>query len=230
MLARMRLFSATLIVALCLGFTQNVQALTFTLNNWNDPVLDASSDAVNVDVSTVDGFTQLAVYWFDGNSGLTAIGIDQFAYHGVTATVSFAPESWTSPPPSEGFTYGGVQNMDGFGSFYAKGADPGGTLGTSFANRIIFTLNSDVTSLFTSDTQFAAHVRYGDGCSGFVSGRTAEGNATSSCGSSVPEPTSLLFLGVALAAIGIWRRKAARWKNSGSGCGGVQGIRLRTIG
>lgn len=209
-LAGKRFFVATLMAALCLGLAQNTNAVTFALNNWNDPVLDASSDAVNVDVSTVDGFTQLDVYWVDGNSGLTAIGIDQFAYDGVTAAVSDAPGSWTPPPASAGFTYIGVQNMDGFGSFSAKGADPGGTLGTSFANRIIFTLNSNVTSSFTSDTQFAAHVRYGDGCSGFVSGRTAEGNATSSCGSSVPEPTSLLLLGVALAGIVIWRRKAAR--------------------
>jgi hypothetical protein len=210
MLAGARFFLATLMVALCLGFAPNVQALTFTLNNWNDPVLDASTDAVKVDVATVSGFTQIDVYWFAGDSGLTAIGIDQFAYDGVTAMVSSEPASWIPPPPSAGFTYGGVQNMDGFGSFYAKGQDPGGTLGTSFANRIIFTLNSDVTSSFTSNTQFAAHVRYGDGCSGFVSGRTAEGNATSSCGSSVPEPASLLLLSAGLAGIGIWRRKAGK--------------------
>jgi hypothetical protein len=200
----MRIFVATLVVALCLGFAQNVQALTFTLDNWNDPVLDISTDAVKVDVATVSGFTQLDVYWVNGDSGLMAIGIDQFAYDGVTATVSSAPASWT------GFTYGGVQNMDGFGSFYAKGQDPGGTLGTSISNRIIFTLNSNVTSSFTSGMQFAAHVRYGEGCSGFVSGRTAEGNETSSCGSSVPEPVSLLLLGAGLAGIGIWRQKSTK--------------------
>src|SRR5262245_56771528 len=55
----------------------SAHAISFDLNNWNDPVLDASTDKVTVDVTTTGGITTLVFTWVSGNSGLTAIGMDK---------------------------------------------------------------------------------------------------------------------------------------------------------
>lgn len=171
-------------------------AALFTLNNWNDPFLDLSTDSVTVDVTTVGSNTQLIVTWVAGNSGLTAIGIDQFFYDSNTTCCSTAPASWTAPPPSEGFDSTGVFTADGFGTFETRGASPGGTLLT-----ITFVLNG-LASTLDSASDFAVHVRYGNDCSGFVSGRTdGTDGGTSPCGV-VPEPGTLLLLGSGLLGLG----------------------------
>lgn len=182
-------------------------AVSFDLTNWNDPVLDASTDKVTVDVTTAGGITTLVVHWVSGNSGLTAIGIDQFFYDS-TVTVATAPATWTAPPASEGFDYTGTFTADGFGSFETRGADPGGTLLT-----ITFVLSGDASTALNSADDFAAHVRYENDCSGFVSGdgRGGTNNTTSNCGSTqVPEPSTLLLLGSGLLGLGLWGRKRFR--------------------
>jgi hypothetical protein len=91
--------------------------------------------------------------------------------------------------------------MDGFGSFTHRLHGPGDTGG--IVSALLFTLSgSSVFPFSGSGAQFAAHVRYGNGCSGFASNAGAVNNSVGSnanCAQSVPEPASFLLLGVALA-------------------------------
>lgn len=174
-----------------------------SLSNWNVTELNTSGDYIDVLVGTnAQGNTTLTIQWVPGAANsLTAIGIDMFGFSSTTSVLS-CPTGWSCNK--------GSQNMSAFGWFTQFEKDPGGTGGIS--SPIVFVLNGSATLTSNSQgAQFAAHVRYGNNCSGFVSDGTASSASTSNgdCGgvSQVPEPSTLLLLGGGLFSLGLLRKR-----------------------
>jgi len=194
-----------MVVGLLLGMVAQsgpAYAISYDLTNWNETNLDASTDKVTVDVTTSSGFTTLVFTWVSGNSGLTAIGMDKIGYDSTVGCCGLGTTSGWGP-------FGGSGNEDGFGSFLQTGMKPA-------ANDLAITLKltGDASLALNGPEDFALHIRYGNDCSGFISGRSSNDPSTNSaCGSvhQVPEPTSLLLLGSGLAGMGLWGRK--KYKN-----------------
>lgn len=196
-------------------------AYAVPLSNWNVTELNSTGDHVDVTVgANASGQTTLTFQWFPGPSNvLPALGVDMFFYNNSATVGSVDPgvsgfgtltcegtgeSRYCGSPPAQwhvNYDGGTADGFDGFASSRSGALDGLNTGGIT--TPIVFTLDTTSTSI----TEFAAHVRYSNSCSGFVSNRTTTSIGSDSNCAAVPEPPSLLLMGVGLASVGLFVRK-----------------------
>lgn len=202
---RLGVLVALAVIALSLpgvAQAQSCSTLSGTTVVLDDTNVTGFGIVVNVAVSynvTLNRCT-LTVSYVSNTASLTALGIDKFSWNtSTTATIFSCPSGWNCSTSS--------QTQDGFGSFNSDNADPGGTDTTG----IVFVLSGNPTfTANASGSRFAAHVRFSNSCSGFVSDDpTTSASPNANC-VPVPEPGTLsLFAAGLLGLAGMALRRLA---------------------
>lgn len=191
------IFTALVII----GLSTPAHATQYDLTNWNVSELNLSGDWVKVIFDSSTKELSVRLQQVGGPTPGVNAGIDMFAYNSLV-TVAVCPTGWVC---------NGSGQMDGFGSFAQK--ETGAAAIDGISSDLVFVLSNDSPD-FTTNTDeayFAAHVRYGDDCSGFVSdASTGSIKSKTGCGTQVPEPTTFLLLGSGLLGLGLLGRRIKR--------------------
>lgn len=153
----------------------------------------------------VDGanVTLAGVSWTGGVAALTFSGVDTLQYQQNVTLVSAAPPGnagnlWSPTIAASG-------GPSGFGSFsFEINANLQSSPLSGYPGQL-WTFSGNQS---TSGLDYMAHVRLGNGCSAWVSGRSytaTESTDTNCTGTSVPEPGTMSLFGLGLLGIAIRR-------------------------
>ncbi len=196
---RIKIISVLAVFALTL-MAGAASAAEYYLTNTNTQELDGISVKV---ITDGDGKT-ISVKLDNNPVTNTPLGIDAF-YYNLNNPITGADES--------GWHFNALSTTaDGFGNFAIKGSGkPAGTGGIS--SPIVFTLTDTFTNIPTNghSATIAVHVRFSDGCSGWVSdGITTSSQSNSACkpSTSVPEfPTIALPIAGIMGLVFIFQQR-----------------------
>jgi len=195
------------------------QANALLLQTWNDVDLDASGDQIEVGIGEYQEKSYFSMQWQAGaDNELGALGIDTVFYNYEllfgSGNLLYVFDDFLGGNDITGdwkVNFGGANSGGGFGEFTSlKSLDGGGTDGVS-PNTLYFVLDGAVNFIGNGDptnSTFAAHVRYEDDCSGWVSDGNTQSQDSGSCGSTtVPEPGVIGLLAIGLLGMGVARRR-----------------------
>jgi hypothetical protein len=186
------------------------------LDVWNVDELAASDDYIDLQLGSSNGQTTLTLQWIGGaDDSPGAIGIDKLYINNADSSLSVVGVFMNAVSAVNDVTSawlptnGGLNAGGGFGLFVEKVAEPGGSGGIA-PNSLVFVLDGAYASTSfvpnASGASFAAHVRYANGCSGWVAdgGRSGADGSDASCGpgTAVPEPSAALVFGAGAIVLG----------------------------
>lgn len=188
------LLAISILVALLAVGGQASATTIAILDSWNVQELNATGDFVTVDL-TGDTLTFTLTVFPPPSVQLSPLkGIDEAGWTGRSTPDT---NNWFNDQNASG-------HMDGFGNFNPDMTYPQDASGLGGATGV----GTSVSFLLGTGTlgeSFAVHVQFGNDCSGFVGNTSVDTHSETGCGSTVPEPASMMLLGAGLAGVGIWQ-------------------------
>ena len=213
--ASARIYRLGTLLLWCCGLSAAPASADFIyeLDTWGESSIQDSGDLVQVIVGESSGNTTLTFQWQEADTSddlWTAIGLDTIYYNADALVMMVLDQDGDDVTSDWKLNFGG-ENAADLGSFLSRQNLDGGGTGGIYPGSITLVLG-DLVQLDPNSlgANFAAHVRYGDDCSGWVSDGQLKGTATDSgtCRSTpVPEPGTLALFGIGLVAIGFSSRR-----------------------